>query len=272
VLSNANYATRIMSLTGDQVQGITGKPGPAGKETAGPEGFVVEKIDPNTGKAVRVHAESGIDTADYIDASRLKTGPEIGPNDMLNAVIAKNPVLGDRILEAVTYAKREKEETVQARSLSQALSSIISNSGKLVTFTDTAGKGTLTVGTPGQGLLGTGANAQASVHFARRNAEEHNYDLYYGMVGRIQEKAREKATRPDGMLDSAMYSKLYAQALHDLWKATDEVAHGKTEFSFGADSFLGEPWEDAKAYMRKVRGGSQTESHQIYRGKIPERP
>ena len=300
VLSNVNYASQVRSLTKDQVQGITGKAGPAGKysiystphgavvgiegkggyrvstgdvvlrETAGPEGFVVEKVDPNTGKAVRTHIEGGADATTFIDKSRLMTGPEIASTDMLNAVIEKNSVLADRISEAVTHARREKEETVQARSLSQALSSIISNSGKLVTFTNVAGRGVLKVGTPAEGLLGFGARAAGSVEVGRRNTEEHNYDLYYGIVGRIQEKARKKATRPDGTLDSVTYSKLYTQGLHDLWRATDEVARGKTEFSFGASGFVGEPWEDAKALMRKVHGrSSPTESHQVYRAKIP---
>ncbi|NVM20468.1 MAG: conjugal transfer protein TraG N-terminal domain-containing protein [Desulfobacterales bacterium] len=311
VLSNANYASEVRSLTEDKVKSITGKAGPAGKytilstpegavvgiegkggyrastgdvvlrETAGPEAFVVEKIDPNTGKAVRTHIEGGMDATTFIDKSRLMTGPEIASTDMLSAVIAKNPVLGDRISGAVTVASREMEEVRQAQAFSQSLSSIVSRTGNTTTFTNVDGRGTLKIGTPAEGLLGLGAKATGSVQIGRKNIEDHNYNLYYGMVRRMQSEAREKAARPDGTLDSEMYNKFYMQGLHNVWRATDELAHGKTEFSFGASGFVGEPWEDAKASMRKLRGkssGPETqppESHKVYREKIPaghERP
>ena len=109
-------------------------------------------------------------------------------------------------------------------------------------------------------MLGFGASASGSVAVGRRNLEDQNYDLYYGVVRRIQDKARLEA-EVDGKFYESKFTELYTKNLHDLWQATDAYATGHTEFSFGADSFVGEVWEERRNMMNALKkiGGSSKE-------------
>ncbi|MCD4831674.1 MAG: conjugal transfer protein TraG N-terminal domain-containing protein [Anaerohalosphaeraceae bacterium] len=221
----------------------------AKREIVDSNGHVTEWMDPN-GRRVQ---------------SQLKTGPEIAPSDMLNAVIAKNDLLSNRISSAGTVAGRDTEEIVQAKALSQALSGIVNREGLSMTYVDSAGGGSLRAG-----ALGAGANASASVGIGQRNLEKYNYNLYYGMIRRIQSEARHQAIQPSGTLDTGKYNRLYTQGVHELWNATDNLSHGKSDFSFGASSIVGAPWEN---YIRKPSAElsmneQPSENQRIFRRKI----
>lgn len=138
---------------------------------------------------------------------------------------------------------REKEETQQARALAEGLSSIVSRKGKIVEFSEYQGAGTLKIGTPGEGLLGSGSSASATLAAGRTNREETNYNLYYNLIRRIQDTARLKATDATGHFDKDKYNQLYTQSLYDLYNGTNELAKGKSEFSFGQSGLVGEAWE-----------------------------
>ena len=140
----------------------------------------------------------------------------------------------------------------------------------MMTYVEAAGGGSLTVGTIGKGLLGSGADASASVRIGQRNFEDHNYNLYYGMIRRIQNEARYQAMQPGGTLNTDRYNQLYTHGLHELWNATDNLSQGKSEFSFGASSIVGAPWEN---YIRKPSAElslneQPSENQRIFRGKI----
>jgi|Deesub1362A_J573_1020465.scaffolds.fasta_scaffold00073_7 hypothetical protein len=101
-------------------------------------------------------------------------------------------------------------------------------------------------------LINSGITNGGMSGLGRRNNEEQNYDVYYGMIRRIQSEAGEKATI-GGKFDRNQYEELYLQGLNNLYKATDSIAKGKTEFTFRSSGIIGEPWEEAKAFMKRVR-------------------
>lgn len=105
VVTESNYARSEMSLNGKQVEEITGKKGPAGKYTiySTPEGYIVGikgegGFRASTGNVIYKETAFGgalekvtidPDTGQKV-TSMLKTGPEIRPGDMLNAVLEKS--------------------------------------------------------------------------------------------------------------------------------------------------------------------------------------
>jgi hypothetical protein len=207
-----------------------------------------------------IHRGTWVEEVD-IETSKYERGPQVSPTSMLNAVIAQDKVIGRRISDAVTHAGRDEEEVLQAKAYAASLSEIVSRKGINVSYTVVDSTGTLRLGTPGEGLLGVGASASGSVTVGRRNLEDQNHDLYYGVVRRIQDKARQEASE-EGTFDNARFNEVYTKSLHELWQATDAYAKGHSEFSFGAGSFVGEVWEERSEMMdalRKIGGTGKEE-------------
>jgi hypothetical protein len=210
---------------------------------------VYDHVDTHEDGSKRIHHDIDKSITDHGD--EYAYGPKITSDTMWSAAIGGNTAPAARISAAQTVAARDQEETAQAESLSKALSEKVSHKGSVSTYTDAHGKGSLTVGTPGEGLLGVGAKAEASVGIGRKNAEESNYNLYYGLIRNAQKDAREKATI-DGKFDQARYTQELTTAYHNLAKATDELASGKNAVEFGASAVVGEPAMAAKRMVDKV--------------------
>ncbi len=228
-------------------------------------------LDPSTGMISMAHSTAGgkseaydlstqssglRETQEDVSTQRFSRGPEISPATMQSAALAKDGSLGKRISSAPTVAAREQEETAQAGALARSLSEKVSKTGKIMSFSEVGGKGQLNLSNPGKavtdGLFGIKAGASAAVGLGRRNVEEQNFDLYYGTIRRLQSSAMEQATT-SGEVNEEQFSNLYSESLYQLTRGTDELAQGKTEFSFGASSGIGETFEEAKEFMNKIK-------------------
>ena len=175
------------------------------RENADSKGYHLEKVSPETGKAVRGHTEKGKSATTYNDHDQLKGGTDIDRNTMMNMAMSGQNIAANRIANAPTTARREQEEIMQARALAEGLSTIVSKQGRYITFTNTEAGGSLRVGIPGgkltEAITGVGVEARANLGVGQKNTEERNYNLFYGMTRRIQETAQAKALRSDGSFD-----------------------------------------------------------------------
>lgn len=96
------------------------------RENADSKGYHLEKVSPETGKAVRGHTEKGKSTTTYNDHDQLKAGTDIDRNAMMNTAISGQDTAANRIIDAPTVARREQEEIMQARALAEGLATIVS--------------------------------------------------------------------------------------------------------------------------------------------------
>ncbi|MBW2664015.1 MAG: hypothetical protein JRD93_19065, partial [Deltaproteobacteria bacterium] len=253
----------IRSTPGGSVVAIEGKGGFKAstsnvilRENADSKGYHLEKVSPETGKAVRGHTEKGKSATTYNDHDQLKGGTDIDRNTMMNIAVSGQDIAASRIANAPTIARREQEEIMQARALAEGLTTIVSKKGKYATFINTEAGGSLRLTNPGEiitkTLTGISAEAHANLGIGQRNAEERNYNLFYGMTRRIQETAFEKSIQPDGTLDQNMYKELYTSGIHDLTQGADALAKGNSEFSFGVSSIVAPPVEFIKNLKEKI--------------------
>jgi len=143
-------------------------------------------IDNQTKERLDTLREGSVRESIDRDISTLDRGTQITPNAMLNSVITKDRVINDRISDAATTAQREQEVVQQNMAFAEGLSEIMSRKGRLVGYSEVSGKGHLDL-KGGLELFGTGGSvgAGANVNLGRRNMEEENFDLYYGMASRI---------------------------------------------------------------------------------------
>ncbi|MDO9567200.1 MAG: conjugal transfer protein TraG N-terminal domain-containing protein [Candidatus Desulfaltia sp.] len=300
-LATMNYATNQVALSSkEQVKAFTGKEGDPGmytvrstpegsvvamegkggfrastsnvilRENADSKGYHLEKVSPETGKAVRGHTESGASATTYNDHDQLKGGTDIDRNTMMNTAISGQDIAANRIINAPTVARREQEEIMQARALAEGLGSIVSKKGKYATFVDTGVGGSLSVGIPGgkltEFITGVGVKGQTDLGIGQRNAEEYNYNLFYGMIRRMQETAHEKSMQPDGIFDHNKYRELYTSGIQDMAQGVDALSKGKSEFSFGASSIVGSPYETMKSWGKEEQSSPKAPIfHEIIR-------
>jgi len=186
----------------------------------------------------------------------IKQGPS-SPEAMWNAALTGSSFPVERISNSPTRAEKLKEETTQADQLAQALSSRISSSGREVSFTSAEGRGSITFKTPDPiGAAPVHASASGNVAIGRNNLEEHNYNIYQGAIRRFQDERNQNVASHG----EEYANRIYTSRLHDLAKGTDEAMKGRTEFSFGASSVVGEPYERAKNMLNEIKIGDSKNS------------
>ncbi len=157
---------------------------------------------------------------------------------MRNAVTGGN---GYNLTSAITDSQgidRDRVKMTQADAFAKSMSSIIGRTGQIKSDFGAEGHASFTIGTPGKSVIGSGAEFSTRVGGGLRSVETENYDIYYGLARRIQEKAEQYATNPDGSLDKARYNDAYMGDLNKIREATDAQATGQGEASFGIKGII----------------------------------
>jgi hypothetical protein len=194
--------------------------------------------------------------SENIDTWDVKRGPAT-PEAMWNAAITNSLIPAIRISSSVTNRERVKEETTQADQFARALASRVSSTGMEISHTEAEGRGSISLKTSDlMGLSPVQASATGNVSIGRRNLEEHNYNIYQGIIRRFQGERNINVRT----LGEKHANEIYTERLHDLAKGTDELVKGRTEFSFGASAVVGEPYERAKNLLNEATEGKQDDS------------
>ena len=180
----------------------------------------------------------------YDHGDHLSYGTQITGESMWNAAMEGNPIFADRVFNPhLTRAMKDQEESAQAEKLAHDLSERVTKQGKVATFTEVNGRGTIKVGTPLGGVIGDSVSASGNVGIGRKNDYQQSYNIFYGEIRREQAAARN------------------AQELmgdyQGLVKNVDESAQ-RPEYTFGATSVVGEPYYEVKKVMDSIREGQQT--------------
>ena len=127
----------------------------------------------------------------------------------------------------------------QADAFAKSMSSIIGRTGQIKSEVGADGHASFTIGTPGKSVIGSGAEFSTRVGGGLHSLETENYDIYYGLARRIQDKAEQYATNPDGSLDKTRYNDAYMSDLNKIREATDAQARDQGEASFGIKGITG---------------------------------
>lgn len=213
----------------------------------------------------RIHKEyssslkGSSDMTHDIYGDEFRRGPLMTSQTMQSAAITRDSAPAQRLLDANTVPQREREQLAQADALASALSSKVNHRGIVRSSAEGSLSGGAYIGSSTHGftlgLVDAGARVDSKIGTSGANSEESNYNLYYGMVRRIQENSRTMATAADGRLDENKFRQLYTEGIHELTHGTDHLAAGKTEFSFGASAIVAEPYEFLKAVPEWAKEG-----------------
>jgi hypothetical protein len=138
----------------------------------------------------------------------------------------------------------------QAKAGQKMLDEIVKKSGQVFSSAEIDGAGKLhfEAGSPEivkfLGGLQIDAKGDIGASISRTNREIWGYNLQYGVIRRLQEKAVEIATF-GGKFHPEIATDYYQKGMQELRQITDGLAKGKTEFQFGASSIIGEPFKAA---------------------------
>jgi len=144
----------------------------------------------------------------------------------------------------------------QAKAGQKMLDEIVKQSGHIFTTADIDGSGNLhfEAGSPEivkfLGGLQINANSDIGVKISRTNQEIWDYNLRYGTIRRLQEKAREVATF-GGKFHPEIAHEYYQKGMQEYKQIADDLAKGKTDFEFGADSIIGEPLKESIRWAKQ---------------------
>ena len=186
-----------------------------------------------------VDLRQGSKSATYDDVETLQSGYKLTPQDMRNAVTGGN---GYNLTSAITDSQgidRDRVKMTQADAFAKSMSSIIGRTGQIKSDFGAEGHASFTIGTPGKSVIGSGAEFSTRVGGGLHSLETENYDIYYGLARRIQDKAEQYATNPDGSLDKTRYNDAYMSDLNKIREATDAQARDQGEASFGIKGITG---------------------------------
>lgn len=186
-----------------------------------------------------VDLRKGSKSATYDNVETLESGYKLRPEDMRNAVAGGN---GFNLTSAITNSEgihRDRVKMTQADAFAKSMSSIIGRTGQIRSEVGAEGHASFTIGTPGKSVIGSGAEFSTRVGGGLSSVENENYDIYYGLARRIQDKAEQYATNPDGSLDKTRYNDAYMDDLNKIREATDAQATGQGEASFGIKGITG---------------------------------